>query len=111
MDPNGAGRIFLLLIQTLPTCWAERILILRIFIFTGSSIFVGSQISRPGLGQAWAGPGLDTARVDLVGPELDWTGPGPGLCLLDVLNMFPPLMKKPPIFSVPWFLEASFVFP
>ena len=48
--------------------------------------------------------------MDLVGPELDWTGPGPGLCLLDVLNMFPPLMKKPPIFSVPWFLEASFVF-
>ena len=68
------------------------------------------QISKPGLGQAWAGPGLDTARVDLVGPELDWTGPGPGLCPLDVLSMFPPLMKKPPIFSVPWFLEASFVF-
>ena len=48
--------------------------------------------------------------MDLVGPELDWTGPGPGLCPLDVLSMFPPLMKKPPIFSVPWFLEASFVF-
>ena len=67
------------------------------------------QISKPGLGQAWAG--LDTARVDLVEPGLDWTGPGPGLaCLFDVLSMFPPLMKKPPIFSVPWFLEASFVF-
>ena len=33
MAPNGAGRIFFLLIQTLPTFWAERIWILRIFIF------------------------------------------------------------------------------
>ena len=33
MAPNGARRIFFLLIQTLPTFWAERILILRIFIF------------------------------------------------------------------------------
>ena len=29
--PNGAGRICFLLIQTLPTFWAERIWILRIF--------------------------------------------------------------------------------
>ena len=33
MAPNRAGRIFFLLIQTLPTFWAERIWILRIFIF------------------------------------------------------------------------------
>ena len=33
MAPNRAGKIFFLLIQTLPTFWAERILILRIFIF------------------------------------------------------------------------------
>ena len=33
MAPNRARRIFFLLIQTLPTFWAERILILRIFIF------------------------------------------------------------------------------
>ena len=33
MVPNGARRIFFWLIQTLPTFWAERILILRIFIF------------------------------------------------------------------------------
>ena len=31
--PNGARRIFFLLIQTLPTFWAERIRFLRIFIF------------------------------------------------------------------------------
>ena len=28
------------------------------------------QISKPGLGPAWAGPGLGTAGVDLVGPRL-----------------------------------------
>ena len=33
MAPNGARRIFSLLIQTSPTVWAERIWILRIFIF------------------------------------------------------------------------------
>ena len=34
MAPNRAGRIFFLLIQTLPTFWAERIWILRIGIFS-----------------------------------------------------------------------------
>ena len=43
MAANGAGRCFFLLIQSLPTFWATRILILRICIFW---IFVGSQISR-----------------------------------------------------------------
>ena len=51
MAPNGAGRIFFLLIQTLPTFWAERISILRILIFGISfgfqiSRFPGPQISR-----------------------------------------------------------------
>ena len=41
MAPNVAGRIFFLLIQTLPTFWAERILILRIFIL---GIFLDSKI-------------------------------------------------------------------
>ena len=50
MAPNGARKIFLRLIQTLPTFWAERIWILRIFIF----YFLWSQIS--GLGPAWAHP-------------------------------------------------------
>ena len=33
MAPNGAGRICFLLIQTLPTFWAERIWILICFMF------------------------------------------------------------------------------
>ena len=72
-------------------------------------LLFGSQILRfPDW--AWAKPGLGTAKVDLVGPGLDWAGPGPGLCLFHVFSIFPPLMKKPPICSVPWFLEASLVF-
>ena len=45
MAPNGAGRFFFLLIQTLPTFWAEWISILRIF---NSWIFwiPNSQISK-----------------------------------------------------------------
>ena len=62
MGPDGPkwGREeFVLLIQTLPTFWAERILILRIFIFW---IFWGSQFFGLGprgptnLGPAWAHP-------------------------------------------------------
>ena len=33
MAPNGAGNVFFRLIQTLPTFWAERILIFIFFIF------------------------------------------------------------------------------
>ena len=40
MAPNGVRKIFFLLIQTLPTFWAERILILRIYIF---GIFLDSK--------------------------------------------------------------------
>ena len=51
MAPNGAGRFFFRLIQTLPTFWAEWILILRSFIFyylldPTISRFPGSYISR-----------------------------------------------------------------
>ena len=58
MGPHGpkwGQEDFFLLIQTLPTFWAERILILRIFIFL---IFWA-----PTLGPAWAqlGPSLSPA--------------------------------------------------
>ena len=33
MAPSGSGRFFIRLIQALPTFWAERIVVLRIFIF------------------------------------------------------------------------------
>ena len=76
MGPDGpkwGEDDFFLLIQTLPTFWAERILILRIFIFLDFLDFLGSQLG-PGLGPAWAqlgvGPGL--------GPGLG-PGWGPGL--------------------------------
>ena len=50
MAPNRAGRIFFLLIQTLPTFWAEWIWIVRILIFwiVGPQIsgFPGPQISK-----------------------------------------------------------------
>ena len=58
-DPKWGQEDFFLLIQTLLTFWAERILILRMFDFL---IFWGSQISALGplgpthLGPAWAHP-------------------------------------------------------
>ena len=64
--PKWGQDDFFLLIQTLPTFWAERIWILRFFIF---GIFLGSQIS--GLGPAWAHP-----RGPRVGPPT-WTPRGP----------------------------------
>ena len=67
MAPNGARIIFFLLIQTLPTFWAERILISRFFIF---GIFLDPkfpdfqvpdfQISR---NLAWAGRAIKIAAV------------------------------------------------
>ena len=65
MAPNGAGRFFFRLIQTLPTFWATRILILRIFW----GIFVGSQISGLGTASAWLGP----PTWAQLGPK--WVGP------------------------------------
>ena len=58
--PKWVQEDFFLLIQTLPTFWAERICILRfVFCFFGSQIsgIPGPQISKfpdRGLGQAWA---------------------------------------------------------
>ena len=57
--PKWGRKDFFLLIQTLPTFWAERILILRFFIFF---IFLTPNfwISRfPDISNlAWVGPGL-----------------------------------------------------
>ena len=67
MAPNGARRILFLLIQTLPTFWAERILILRNFIFLicwVPNFWLGPSLGPPTwarlgpthLGPAWAHP-------------------------------------------------------
>ena len=104
--PKWSQEDFFSLIQALPTFWAERILILRIFIFLDFWV-PNFQISRPGLGQAWAqlGPGLGRAGVGL-----GWAWAGLGLGRAGPVSfMFPPLMKKPPMFSVPWILEATFL--
>ena len=81
MGPDGpkwGQEDFFLLIQTLPTFWATRILILRIFIFLD---FFGSQISRfpvpPGLGPG-LGPGLRPGLGPGLGPGLE-PGLGPGI--------------------------------
>ena len=92
MGPDGpkwGQDDFFLLIQTLPTFWAERILMLRIFIFL---IFLGpkflawaqlglsldpptwAQLGPTHLGPAWAhGPGLGpptwAPRVGQVAPR------------------------------------------
>ena len=72
MPPNGAGRFVFLLIQTLPTFWAERILILRIFIFW---IFWAPTLG-PTMGPAWAqlGPSLGPAWAQA------WAQLGPAGC-------------------------------
>ena len=68
MAPNGARRIFSLLIQTLPTFWAERIWILRFFLWGGGPTFLDFQVPRfPKLGlgriglRPWAGWALGWA--------------------------------------------------
>ena len=59
----GPGSVFFRLNKTLPTFWAERILILRIFIFLillGPKFLAWAQLG-PGVGPAWAhpfGPGV-----------------------------------------------------
>ena len=60
--PKWGHEDFLLLIQTLPTFWAERIWILRICIFLifGTPNFWISKspdFQNLAPGQAWAGPG------------------------------------------------------
>ena len=60
MAPNGAGRFFFRLIQTLPTFWATRILILRIFIFWIFLIFPAH--AKNDLGWPQMGPGRSFFR-------------------------------------------------
>ena len=73
--PKWGQEDFFLLIQTLPTFWATRILILRIFIFW---IFWA-----PNLGPAWAqlgpglGPGLGLGLGPGLGPAWAQTPPAP----------------------------------
>ena len=66
MAPNGARRILFLLIQTLPTFWAEQICILRCFMFVGflNPKFLDFQVSGFPNSQteAWARPGPDLGR-------------------------------------------------
>ena len=76
MGPDGpkwGQKDFFLLIQTLPTFWAERIWVLRISIFEilwiPISEFPGSQISKiwPGPSQAGLGPWAGLALGGQVG--------------------------------------------
>ena len=81
MAPNRAGRICFLLIQTLSTFWAERILILTCFIFLIFWI-PNFQISRFQISRnlAWAGLGLGPgfglgqAWAGRAGEPLGWAG-------------------------------------
>ena len=86
MAPNGARRISFLLIQTLPTFWAERIWILRILIFVDflDPKFLDFQIPRfpksgpwPGLGMARPGSSLSDDGED---PWGSGTSPGIAIC-------------------------------
>ena len=88
MGPDGpkwGQGDFFLLIQTLPTFWATRILILRIFslgIFWDPSLGPAWARLGPCLGPAWAqlGPSLGPAWTQL-GPTLGptWAQLGPTL--------------------------------
>ena len=69
MAPNGAGSCFFLLIQTLPTFWATRILILRIFIFLLDFLdpkFPDFQVNSEGF------------LAEVFHPWVRWEGPGSG---------------------------------
>ena len=72
--PNGAGRFFFRLIQTLPTFWATWILISRIFIFLiclGPKFLAWAQLGPTHLGPAWAhplGPGVGPPTWARLGP-------------------------------------------
>ena len=99
MAPNGALEVFLRLIQTLPAFWAERIWILRIFMFDMCVIpvfenfhffhfldpkFLDFQVPRfpkSGLGRAGLGPwaGLGPSGGTSGGPALGRAGPWVGL--------------------------------
>ena len=103
MAPNVAGRFFFRLIQTLPTFWATRILILRILIFLDPKFpdlqVPDFQISRnlawaqlgPSLGPAWSrlGPGLGPAGAGPGGPCPDAAGAGAGRTLRSQPDLSP----------------------
>ena len=76
MGPDGSKwgqEDFFLLIQTLPTFWAERILILIFFLdFVGSRNFKFPgprfpNFQKSGLGQAWAGLGPSLGQAWILG--------------------------------------------
>ena len=77
--PNGARRFCFLLVETLPTIWAEHIWILRIVFFldllnpkkSGSPGSRFPNFQKSGLGQAWAGLGLGPGRAGLGLRHLD----------------------------------------
>ena len=81
---NGAGSCFFLLIQTLPTFWTTRILILRIFIFWFfwvPNFWLGPSLGPPTwahpLGPGWGPPTwarhLGPALAHPLGPPR-WAG-------------------------------------
>ena len=63
MAPDGARGILFLLIQTLPTFWAERIWIVRVFIYFLDPKFPNLQVPDLQISRslAWAGLGLGRA--------------------------------------------------
>ena len=87
MGPDGpkwGQEVFFLPIQTLPTFWAERILILRIFIFgilLGPKFLAWAQLGPTHLGPpTWARLGpthLGPAWAHPLGPGLPEGPPGP----------------------------------
>ena len=63
MSPNNARRICFLLIQTLPTFWAERICILRfLFLIFLELIFPDFQVPRSPNSQIFRSPDLQIPR-------------------------------------------------
>ena len=103
--PKWGQELFFLLIQTLPTFWAERILSFNNFIlgFFGSNIsrFPGPRfpnLQKSGLGQAW--PGLGLGRGGSLGWALGCTRvhsgarvaqiEGPGFCdVVELICLYP----------------------
>ena len=82
MAPNGAKKILFLLIQTLPTFWAERILILRIVIFWNflDPKLPGFQVPDLQISRNLAWAELGPGRAWALGRVSPWGGPwvGPG---------------------------------
>ena len=106
MGPDGpkwGQEDFFLLIQTLPTFWATRILILRIFIFW--IFWVPNFWLGPSLGPAWA-------RLGPSCPAWVWLGPGLGPLGWEITNA--KIVDVLPIFLVlaaihPWWADWDIV--